>query len=146
MDPLSTKQSRVSILRSILEIFGIIFMRFRPLQRIWGIWLVAVNAASLIFINHLEALIALGAVGVVVLMQALIYQRKRFIRILGVTHILWLPMLAWMAMRIPTLPDEERGLRSWLIALIATNLLSLVIDAWDATRFILGERNPYYAW
>ncbi len=134
------------MLRSVFELFGIVLVRFRPAQRIWGTWLVAVNAASLLFIQHTEAQVALGAVGVAVLGQALIYQRRRFIRLLGVTHALWVPMLAWMALRVDSLPKEERGFRVWLVMLIATNAVSLVIDAWDATRFLLGERRPYYAW
>lgn len=137
---------RIGMLRSVFELFGIVLVRFRPAQRIWGTWLVAVNAASLLFIQHMEAQVALGAVGVAVLGQALIYQRRRFIRLLGVTHALWVPMLAWMALRVDSIPKEDRGFRAWLVVLIATNAVSLVIDAWDATRFVLGERRPYYAW
>ena len=82
---------RIGIFRSVFELFGIVFVRFRPVQRIWGAWLVAVNAACLLFIRHVEAQVALGAVGVAVLAQALIYQRKRFIRLLGVTHVSGFP-------------------------------------------------------
>ena len=137
---------RIGIFRSVFELFGIVFVRFRPVQRIWGAWLVAVNAACLQFIQHIEAQVTLGAVGVAVLAQALIYQRKRFIRLLGVTHVLWVPMLMWIALRLDTLPKEETAFHGWLIMLIATNAVSLVIDAWDATRFVLGERRPHYVW
>jgi len=136
----------IGIFRSVFELFGIVLVRFRPVQRIWGTWLVAVNAACLLFIQHIEAQVTLGAVGVAVLAQALIYQRKRFIRLLGVTHILWVPMLTWIALRLDTLPEEETAFHVWLITLIATNAVSLAIDALDATRFILGERRPYYVW
>jgi hypothetical protein len=143
---MSTNLSDISVLRSILEIFGIVFGRFPPVQRLWGVWLVAVNAASLVFINHIEAQVTLGAVGVAVAVQALIYQRQRFVRLLGVTHILWVPMLAWIAIRLDALPAGENGLHIWLITLIATNAVSLLIDAWDVTRFVLGERRPHYVW
>jgi len=136
----------IGIFRSVFELFGIVLVRFRPLQRIWGIWLIAVNAACLLFIQHIEAQVTLGAVGIAVLAQALIYQRKRFIRLLGVTHVLWVPMLTWIALRLDTLPKEETAFHVWLITLIATNAVSMAIDAWDATRFILGERRPYYVW
>jgi len=139
-------ESRIGIFRSILELFGIIFVRFHPGKRIWAAWLVAVNAACLLFIQHIEAQVTLGAVGVALLAQALIYQRKGFIRLLGVTHVLWVPMLTWIALRLDTLPREETAFRAWLTMLIATNAVSLAIDAWDATRFILGERRPYYVW
>lgn len=143
---MATNVQGIGFFRSVFELFGIVLVRFRPLQRIWGTWLVAVNAACLLFIQHVEAQVALGAVGVAVLAQTLIYQRKRFIRLLGTTHAVWLPMLAWMTLRLDTLPKEEPAFRAWLIALIATNALSMAIDAWDAARFMLGERQPYYAW
>lgn len=136
----------IGIFRSVFELFGIVLVRFRPVQRMWGAWLVAVNTACLLFIQHIEAQVTLGAVGVAVLAQALIYQRRRFIRLLGVTHVVWIPMLAWMALRLDTLPKEETSFHVWLIMLIATNAVSLVIDAWDAARFVLGQRRPHYEW
>lgn len=136
----------VGIFRSVFELVGIVLVRFRPVQRIWGTWLIAVNAASLLFITHVEAQVALGAVGVALLAQALIYQRKRFIRLLGVTHVLWVPMLTWIALRLDTVATEEVAFQVWLITLIATNAVSMAIDAWDAMRFVLGERRPHYVW
>jgi hypothetical protein len=141
-----TTATQVGFLRSVYELFGIVLVRFRPVQRIWGAWLVAANAACLLFIQHIEAEIALAAVGVAVVAQALIYQRKRFIRVLGVAHVVWVPMLTWMALRLDTLPKEETAFRAWLVTLIATNVVSLAIDAWDTTRFVRGERLPHYVW
>ena len=143
---MASSASRIGIFRSVFELFGIVLVRFHPVQRIWGAWLVAVNAACLLFIQHIEAQVTLGAVGVAVLGQALIYRHKRFIRLLGMTHVLWIPMLTWIALRLDTLPKEETAYRVWLMTLIATNAVSLAIDAWDATRFIRGERRPYYVW
>jgi len=143
---MASNAMRIGMFRSVVELFGIVFVRFHPGGRIWAAWLVAVNAACLLFIQHAEAQVTLAAVGVAVLAQALIYQRKGFIRLLGVTHVLWIPMLIWIASRLDTLPREESAFRAWLIVLIATNAGSLAIDAWDATRFILGERRPYYVW
>jgi len=143
---MTSNTAEIGILRSVSELFGIVLVRFRPVRRVWGAWLVAVNGACLLFIQHIEAQITLGAVGVAVLAQAMIYQRKRFIRLLGVTHALWVPMLTWIALRLDTLPNEEAAFHVWLIMLIATNTVSLAIDACDATRFLLGERRPYYAW
>lgn len=143
---MTSRSSGIGIFRSVFELFGIVLVRFRPMQRMWGAWLVAVNSASLLFIQHIEAQVTLGAVGVAVLAQALIYQRRRFIRLLGVTHVLWVPMLTWIALRLDALPREETAFRAWLIMLVATNAVSLAIDGWDAARFILGERRPYYQW
>ncbi len=136
----------ISVSQSILELFGIVFLRFRPVPKIWAVWLVVVNSTSLLFIKHIEAQVALGAVGVAVLAQALIYQRKRFIRLLGTTHFIWMPMLMWIILRLESLQEGQSAFHVWLIMLIATNLICLAIDASDLTRFILGERKPYYVW
>jgi hypothetical protein len=143
---LTNSAFRIGIFRSIVEIFGIVLLRFRPVPRIWGAWLVAVNAACLLFIQHVEAQVAMAAVGVAVLAQALIYQRKRFIRLLGVTHVPWVPMLIWMTLRLDTLPRVGTAFHAWLVLLIATNAVSLAIDAWNTMRYILGERRPHYVW
>ena len=143
---MTTSVHRRGIVQSIFEVLAIVLVRFPAAQRTWGAWLIAVNAACLLFITHIEAQVTLGAVGMAVLAQALIYQRKRFIRLLGVTHVLWVPMLIWIALRLDTLPEGEPAFHLWLVTLIATNVISLAIDAWDATRYLLGERRPYYAW
>jgi hypothetical protein len=143
---MTNKPSAIGFVRSVIELFGIVLLRFRPVQRIWGIWLVSVNMAALIFIQHVEAQVALAAVSLAALAQALIYQRRRFIRLLGVTHLVWVPMLTWMALRLDTAANTGPAFRAWLIALLATNALCLAIDTWDAARFVLGERRPHYAW
>jgi len=144
---MTRKTSEIGIVRAIFELFGIVLVRFRPLPRIWGTWLVVVNLACLPFLRHVEAQVALGAVGLAVVAQALIYQRRRFVRILGATHFfVWVPMLTWMALRLDTLPVGESAFRLWLVLLIATNAICLAIDALDSMRFVLGDRRPYYAW
>src|SRR6188768_4387471 len=136
--PMTRSTSGIGILRSALELFGIVLVRFRPIPRAWAAWLVAVNLACLLFLGHVEAQVALGAVGMAVIIQVLVYRRRGFIRLLGATHLPWVPMLAWMVLRLDALPRQEGAFRIWLIALIVTNGVSLVIDAWDATRFIRG--------
>lgn len=143
---LNTSPNGIGLMRAVIELFGIVLVRFRPVQRIWGAWLIAVNGACLLFITHIEAQIALAAVGTALLAQALIYQRKRFIRLLGVTHLIWVPMLAWMTLRLDRLPDGETAFHAWLVTLIATNAVSLAIDTWDALRFLRGENQPHYLW
>ncbi len=143
---LDTSTNHTGFMQSVFELLGIVLVRFRPVQRIWGAWLIAVNGACLLFITHIEAQIALAAVGMALLTQARIYQRKGFIRLLGTTHVLWVPMLAWIVSRLDTIPGEDTAFHAWLVTLIATNAISLAIDAWDAARFALGERRPYYVW
>ena len=128
-----------------LEIFGICFLRFRLVPRLWCLWLVGVNTACLLFIAHVEAQVVLAVTGIAVAAQTLLYQRLGFTRVLGTAHILWVPMFAWMGTRVEAIAAEP-DLANWLLVLLATNLVSMVVDAIDALRFLRGERVPHYRW
>src|SRR5262245_41451274 len=139
------KVAKPGFVRSILELLGVVFFRFRPLPRVWGWWLVAVNGASLAFISTVEAQVVLAVTVVAVLLQSLAYQRIGFTRILGITHYAWIPMFAWLGMRLDhILPNQPLAI--WLAVLLATNTISLVVDTIDAARFLRGERQPHYHW
>lgn len=135
----------MKFLTNTLEIFGICLLRFRPIPRIWCIWLLAVNGACLIFIDRLEAQVVLAVTCLAVIFQALVYGRIGFTRILGTAHILWMPMFAWMATRADTIRTDPE-LAVWILVLFATNLVSFVIDLAEAARFVRGERAPHYHW
>jgi hypothetical protein len=129
----------------MLELFGIIFLRFRLLPRIWCVWLVGVNLACLLFMAHIEAQVVLGVTVAAVVAQTLVYRRMGFTRVLGATHILWLPMFAWMAVRLDAIAVDP-AMSNWLTVLLATNAVSLIIDSSDVLRFFKGERTPHYEW
>ena len=135
----------LKFLIGILEIFGVVFLRFRAMPRIWAIWLVAVNLGCLAFIQHIEAQVVFAVTGAAVVIQGAIYQRFGFVRILGIVHLGWIPMFGWMATRLPQIA-EYPNLELWLAVLFATNFVSFIIDIVDGTRFIRGERQPYYSW
>ena len=40
----------------------------------------------------------------------------------------------------------EPAYAGWLALLFATNMVSMVVDAIDAARFLRGERAPHYRW
>lgn len=130
---------------SILKIFGIVFLRFRPIPRVWNVWLVAVNLGALYFITHIEAQVVLATTLIAVIIQAAIYQRIRFTRLLGIAHVAWIPMFAWIATRSDAIAAHP-DLNSWIMVLAATNAVSFMIDSTDVFRFIRGERAPHYSW
>lgn len=130
---------------SILKIFGVVFLRFRPVPRIWSVWLVAVNLGCLVFIQHIEAQVVLATTTVAVLVQAAIHARIGFVRLLGIAHVMWIPMFAWMATRLPEIARDP-ALETWLAVLFVTNVVSFIVDAVDAARFFRGERAPHYSW
>ena len=129
----------------MLELFGVVYLRFRPVPRLWCVWLVGVNAACLLHITHVEAQAVLAVTAIAVAAQTVIYRRIGFTRILGTTHILWIPLFAWLATRLDTIASDP-GLARWLLLLLATNAVSLVVDTIDALRFVRGERAPHYRW
>jgi hypothetical protein len=135
----------IRFLKLVLELFGIVYLRFRPVPRLWCVWLVGVNAACVLLLAHVEAQVVLAVTAVAVTVQTLIYQRIGFTRILGVVHILWLPMFAWMATRAETIASDP-SLANWIVLLFATNAISMIVDAVDVIRFFLGEREPHYRW
>ncbi len=129
----------------VLKIFGIVFLRFRPIPRIWNVWLVGVNLLCLYFIGHIEAQVVLGTTLIAVLVQGVIYGQIGFTRVLGIAHLLWLPMVTWMAMRADIIALHS-NLETWIIILAITNAVSFAVDMTDVTRFIKGERAPHYRW
>lgn len=135
----------IGFLPGTLELFGIVYFRFPLVPRLWCVWLVGVNAACLLFITHIEAQAVLAVTVAAVAAQTLVYQRIGFTRILGTAHLLWVPLFAWMATRVDRIVSEP-GLAEWLFVLLVTNLVSLVVDAIDAIRFLRGERAPHYRW
>ena len=134
-----------ALLVSAIQIFGVVFLRFRPVPRAWNVWLVGVNLACLYFIHHIEAQVVLATTVAAVLAQAVIHARIGFVRLLGIAHLMWVPMFAWMATRLSdtaAYPD----LQTWLTVLFATNAVSFLVDAVDVMRFVRGERAPHYRW
>ena len=128
-----------------LKILGISFFRFRPIPRVWIYWLVAVNFGCLYFITHIEAQVVLAVTCLAVVLQSVIYERTGFTRILGTTHLAWIPMFAWLATRVDEMAATP-GMVEWVAVLFATNAVSFVVDMIDATRYARGERAPYYRW
>ncbi|MBW2614247.1 MAG: hypothetical protein JRE12_18110 [Deltaproteobacteria bacterium] len=112
----------------------------------WLAWLgllIAVNIlASLYFIQTLEAKIVLTAMMFGMMIMTAIYRTKGFVRLLGIGHIAWLPMLPWLWTRLDDVSFD--GLFGyWLSAIIVLNSLSLFVDTIDVLRYIKGERTPY---
>ncbi len=128
-----------------LEILWIVLFRFRMLPRVWAILLILVNAGSLIFIDTHYGQLNLAAVLAAIMVMALIYARLGFVRLLGVGHVFWIPMLIWFATDLPD-RTEQPWLYAWVVSLIVCNCISLVIDTIDAARFIGGDRRPHYTW
>ncbi len=109
----------------------------------WQLWLAALVAANavlpLFYVQRLEAQVVLGTMLVSMILMTLLTGRFGFSRILGLGHILWVPMLAFLLSRLGDVPaGDVYGI--WIRALIVLNSVSLVIDAVDVVRYLAGDR------
>ena len=121
------------------------FMRTMLLMpKPWVAWLGLLMGANfifpLIFITTLEGQVVLATGMVSAMIQMGIFRAKGFVRLLGIGHSPWVPMLLWLWSRLDL---DSSILAYWILAVIALNSLSLIIDATDVTRYLRGEREPH---
>ena len=108
--------------------------------KVWLLLLVTANAvAPLFFLQRIEAQIVLGAMFVGATLMSFLTARFGFTRILGLGHILWIPMLVFLFTRLGDIPASD-AFGIWIRALFVLNGMSLVIDAVDVIRYITGDR------
>lgn len=106
----------------------------------WLMLLVAANGvAPLFFLDRVEAQAVLVSMMIGAMLMSLLTARFGFSRILGVGHILWIPLLGWLAFRLEQIPaDDSFGL--WIRGVMLLNAVSLVIDTADVVRYAAGDR------
>ena len=167
IDSQLSTQRRPSFIQSVLEVVGVVLLRFQYIARIWGAYLIGINVFGLYFVKEhpIEPLVILGCLTVGVTYMALVYQRYGFIRILGTGHLPFLPMLYWLIYkRLPIAAkaaavvtasganedaDDSAAVLfyNWLYLVIVTNVFCVVLDVIDFVRYtILNEREPHYKW
>ncbi len=109
----------------------------------WQLWLgilVGSNlVAPLFFLGHVEAQATVAALLISMTLMIALTARFGFSRILGLGHVAWLPLLAFLVDRVAEVPATT-GFGLWLRTVIVLDAISLVLDAVDVVRFLLGER------
>ena len=109
---------------------------------VWVMLLVAANfLAPLFYIQTLEAQLTIAAVLIGFIIQSYIHSKLGFVRLLGLGHILWIPLVIWLGFRLTDI-GLENPFGIWLASLVLINAVSLVIDVIDVIRFFSGERSP----
>ena len=116
------------------------------LPKPWVAWVMLLMAVNLVipfyYLATIEAQIVLGAALIGAIIQTAIFSTKGFVRLLGIGHILWIPMVVWLWSRLD-LTAPSSVFQFWLIAVVVLNSISLVIDATDVNRYRNGERDPH---
>ena len=109
----------------------------------WQLWVMllvaAIMFALMFFLHHHDAQVVLGFFLASMALMTLLTSRFGFTRIVGLGHILWAPMLAFLATRLGDISIGS-ALGIWIGALIVLNGISLVIDAIDVVRYLAGNR------
>ncbi len=111
-----------------------------PLWQGWLLLLVGVNLVTpLFFLGHLEAQVTIAALLISMTLMTALTARFGFSRILGLGHVAWLPLLAFLVGQGAEVPATTAfGL--WLRTVIVIDAISLVLDAVDVVRFLGGDR------
>lgn len=109
---------------------------------VWIMLLMAVNfIAPLFYIQTLEAQLTIAGAFAGAITQSYIHSKLGFVRLLGLGHIYWAPLVIWLGFRLSSIGvDSSFGI--WLASLLLLNTVSLVIDVIDVIRFFSGERSP----
>lgn len=98
---------------------------------LWVVFLMIVNVASISFWNEPLAKVIFVIFMLSAILMMGLYSRFGFEKILGMGHILWIPLLVYVLMEVQAAND---AFKSYLIILSVTIVVSLVFDI---VRFIL---------
>jgi hypothetical protein len=128
-------------MKTMINFFKAMFQMPKP----WVVWVTLLMTINMVvpifFIETLEAQVVLATMMASAVLMMFIFAQKGFVRLLGVGHILWIPLLLWLSVRVD-FASASTGFDQWLLAVMALNGLSLLIDTVDVIRYAKGERAP----
>ncbi len=129
-------------MRAMIDFFRTMLTLPRP----WVGWVMLLMITNMViplfYLGTQEGKVVLGAFVFGALFQTAIFSAKGFVRLLGVGHIAWVPMVAWLWTRLDLAPVGSL-FRYWLLTTIVVVSLSLLIDTVDVIRYLRGERDPH---
>jgi hypothetical protein len=102
-----------------------------------------INLSSIFFLPRTEAWVVLGTGLLAAAIMTVLHAKLGYVRLIGVGHFVWIPMLIWLLFRLDHIP-EGTLFHGWLIALLAMNTVSLLIDIIDLVRYLRGARAPRF--
>jgi hypothetical protein len=104
----------------------------------WVLILTIGNVASVGFWNEPLAKVIFVTFMLSAMLMMGLYSRFGFNKILGVGHILWIPLLVYMLMEIPTARETFKG---YLIILSISIIISLVFDIVDVWKYFTSQKS-----
>lgn len=109
------------------------------LLRLWIFFMIAVNLCSLLFLNYSGARWVVFFNICNIPLVTLLYREFGFSRILGLSHVIcWTPLVivVWAEKALFPASTIYGG---WLRLLLLTNVVSLVMDYSDVTRYVFEK-------
>ena len=115
-------------------------LKMSRLGRLWVFLLLTVNLiVPLFFLGRPEAQMTVVILLASMMLMTALTATSGFTRLLGLGHILWVPLLWFFWTRLAQVPsDTFFGI--WLRVGLTVNALSLVIETADVIRYIAGDR------
>lgn len=104
----------------------------------WLFILVVVNVASVGFWNEPLAKVIFVIFMLSAMLMMGLYSRFGFKKILGMGHILWIPLLVYVLMEIPNTRDT---FKSYLIILSISIAISLAFDIVDVWKYFTSRKS-----
>ena len=105
---------------------------------IWLLFLMIANVSSLMFWSEPIAKVIFFTFMLSALLMMALYSKYGFEKILGMGHILWIPLLVYVLIEIPA---AEGAFKSYLIILLISITISLVFDIIDVWRYFTRPKN-----
>ncbi len=105
---------------------------------VWMLILMIVNVVSVGFWNEPLAKVIFVTFMLSAMIMMGLYSRFGFEKILGMGHILWIPLLVYVLMEIPTARDIFKG---YLIILSISMVISLVFDIVDVWKYFTRRKS-----
>jgi hypothetical protein len=113
---------------------------------VWWPWMAGlplINLSSIFFLPRVEAWVVLGTGLLAATIMIILHSKLGYVRLLGIGHFVWFPMLIWLVFRLDHIP-EGTFFYGWLLTLIAMDTASLLFDIVDLVRFLRGDHTPRF--
>ncbi len=111
------------------------FLRQPPVVVVWVMFLMAINLSAAFFLHEPLAQLILAAFFIGAGLIMALYSVFGYRRILGLGHALWLFLVPYIALQ---LPSHAGVFLLYLIVLLATLVISLVLDIRDVYLALSG--------
>ena len=115
---------------------------------IWLRWLVLVNLIPpLFFLRHMPARWVLGAMIFITAVNLPLGMMFGFSKVLAIPHlIVWIPLVIYLAREWRDNKLHDTAIfKSWIMAVMITDLISVVFDIRDAVFFLRGDTGIHTA-